>query len=71
MSKQIYSSVELYAMYSDATAEVERHREAHKQDVARDSNARMTTEYHAAMERRTILAIAIANMITGVGRNDS
>lgn len=65
--KQLLTRVELYEMYIEATAEVEQHRAAHKRDVARDSNAKMTTEYHAALERRTILAIAIADMVTGTG----
>lgn len=65
-TKKLLTRDELYEMYREATLDVDRLRSEHKVDVGRDSNAKMTTEYHAALERRTVLAIAIANMVTDV-----
>jgi len=69
--RTLLTRVELYEMYREATLDVDRLRAEHKVDVGRDSNAKMTIEYHTALERRTVLAIAIANMVTGVEENRS
>lgn len=67
--KRMLTRDELFDMYREVTEEVAVRQEEHRKDVSADHNAKMRGEYHVALKRRTALAIAIANMVTGVEEN--